>query len=283
MVLAKAAEPEVKEMAKVDRKHNLRDIGGYPAKDNKVIREGFIFRSGSLYNLSKSDIQRLQKTGIRLVIDLRAPLEIEERPDTVIPGATYIQATFLSNETMGITHRTGSDAIQIVKKLKKDKQNLKAMMPDMEFLYLNMVTNAAIQQQIGKAFNAVVDSVLANEPVLFHCTEGKDRTGILAAIILNVLGVSRNLVLKDYIRTNRFVYPRAVKKGCMVGALTRSFSMGLATYQLYMAQQRHIIKTMSTIRKRYDTVDNYCIQALGADPDKLQLFKQKMHMPDKSL
>lgn len=281
--MEKDAEPEEKKMEKVNRKHNLRDLGGFSAKDNKVIREGFILRSGSLFNLSKADAKRLERYGVKLVIDLRAPLEIEEKPDGIIPGAKYIQTPFMTNETMGITHQSGSDPITIVRKLRKDKNALHAMMPDMETLYLNMVTNQETQQQIGNALNAVIDSVLANEAVLFHCTEGKDRTGILAAIILNILGVSRNLVLKDYIKTNQSVYPKAVKKGCMVGALTHSFSIGLATYQLYMAQQRHLIKTMSTIRKRYDNIDNYAILALGADPEKLKLFKQKMCMPDKNL
>lgn len=251
-------------------------MGGFAVDKDHVIRSGVIFRSGALYNLSNSDALKIEQAGISLILDLRTPIEIEEKPDVPIPGVTYIHAPFLTDATIGITRQSGSDPVHIAKSLRKDRTRLLRMVPDMEALYLQMVLKPENQKQLGIAVNAVVHAVLQNRKVLFHCSAGKDRTGILAALILNLLGVSRTDVLKDYIRTNRSVYTGAVKKGILIGALTRSFNMGLSAYQLFMAQQRHLIKTMSLIRKRYGSTDAFAIEILGVDAGELQSFKKKM-------
>ena len=266
-------------MLKLSRKRNLRDLGGLKVGDSRMVRLDRIYRSGSLYNLSSSDALKLERSGVSLIIDLRAPLEIEEKPDTPIPGISYVKNPFLMDSTVGITHQSGSDPINIVRNLKNDKDALLQLLPDMEALYLKMVSDPDIQKQIGTALNLIMQQVLVDKKVLFHCTAGKDRTGILSAVILNLLGVDRNEILKDYIKTNRSAYTGAVKKGLLVGALTHSFNMGLSAYQLFMAQQRHLIKTMSVIRKHYESVDKFVIEELGCNPEIVDAFKAKMLIP----
>ena len=264
---------------KVHRKHNLRDLGGVNVSDTLVVRTGVLLRSGNLYALSAKDAQKLAEGHVSLVIDLRTPIEVKEKPDVQIPGAEYMLTPLLTNSEAGITHQNGSDPVKVVQRLKHDKDDLLKMIPDMEAIYLKMITEPSIQGQLSKALSALIDAVLQGRTVLFHCTEGKDRTGILSAIILSVLGVSRTNVLSDYVKTNRSAYFKALKKGCIVGALTHSMNMGLKAYQLYMAQNRHLIKTMSVIRKRYSTVDQFVIEALHIDKEKLDQFKQYMLVP----
>lgn len=266
-------------MLKINRKHNLRDLGGFPVGKDQMIRNGVLYRSGNLCNLSKKDSQKLINAGISLIIDLRTPIEVQENPDVNLPGVTYIYTPFLIDSTVGITHQTGSNPVTIVKKLRHDKQALLNLLPDMEELYLKMVSDSETKKQIGNALSALIDAVLDGKRVLFHCTVGKDRTGVLAALVLSILGVTRTDVLKDYIKTNRSAYTGAVKKGLVIGALTHSFSMGLAAYQLFMAQQRHLIKTMSTIRKKYKTIEQFVTEDLGIENEKLKRFKVLMTVP----
>lgn len=263
-------------MLTIKRKHNLRDLGGFYVGKDHITHSGIIYRSGSLYNLSNADALKIEQSGISLILDLRTPIEIEEKPDTPIPGVVHIQTPFLTDSTIGITRQSGSDPVHIARKLRKDKKELFKMIPDMEALYLKMVMDPVNQKQLGIAMNAIVTAVLDNKKVLFHCSAGKDRTGVLAALLLSVLGVSRTDVLKDYIRTNRSVYTGAVKKGLLIGAITHSFNAGLTAYQMFMAQQRHLIKTMSLIRKRYGSTDNFATEILGVSPENLKAFKQKM-------
>jgi len=266
-------------MLKINRRHNLRDLGGFPVGKDQMVRNGVLYRSGNLYNLSKRDSQKLINAGISLIIDIRTPIEVEEKPDVILPGVTYIYTPFLTDSTVGITHQTGSNPVTIVKNLRHDKQALLNMLPDMEELYLKMVTDSETKKQIGKALSELIDAILDGKRVLFHCTAGKDRTGVLAALVLSILDVARTDVLKDYIKTNKSAYTGAVKKGLVIGALTHSFSMGLAAYQLFMAQQRHLIRTMSTIRKKYKTVEQFVTEDLGIDEEKLKNFKALMTVP----
>lgn len=268
-------------MLEIKRKHNLRDLGGFMVNKDHEVRRSMIYRSGSLHNLSNSDALELERSGISVILDLRTPLEIEEKPDTLIPGVKYIRTPFLTDSTVGITRQSGSDPVKIIKKLRKDKEELLRILPDMEALYLQMVLDPVNQKQLGLCMNTIIDTVLEGKKVLFHCTAGKDRTGIMAALLLNILGVSRTDVLKDYIKTNRSVYSGAVKRGFLIGAMTRSFNMGLTCYQLFMAQQRHLIKTMSLIRKKYGSTDAFVIDTLGVGAEKLSQFKQKMIVPAK--
>ncbi len=266
-------------MLRINRRHNLRDLGGFPVGENRKVRYGVLYRSGNLYNLSKKDSEKLINAGISLIIDIRTPIEVEENPDVILPGVTYIYTPFLTDSTVGITHNTGSNPVLIVKKMRHDKQALLNLLPNMEELYLKMVTDSNTKKQIGKALSELIDAVLDGKRVLFHCTAGKDRTGVLAALVLSILGVARTDVLKDYIKTNRSAYAVAVKKGLVVGALTHSFSLGLTAYQLFMAQQRHLIKTMSTIRKKYNTVEQFVTEDLGIEGEKLNRFKELMTVP----
>ena len=165
-------------MLRINRRHNLRDLGGFPVGEDRKVRYGVLYRSGNLYNLSKKDSEKLINAGISLIIDIRTPIEVEENPDVILPGVTYIYTPFLTDSTVGITHNTGSNPVLIVKKMRHDKQALLNLLPNMEELYLKMVTDSNTKKQIGKALSELIDAVLDGKRVLFHCTAGKDRTGV---------------------------------------------------------------------------------------------------------
>ena len=117
-------------------KLNLRDIGGKCG-----IPKGLLLRSGKLSILTNEECAALcRKHGIKCVIDLRTPIESAEFPDPLPDGVEYLQFPLLKDASVGITHETGSDAMTIIRNLRKHPEKLKEMVPDFKALYKAIVT-----------------------------------------------------------------------------------------------------------------------------------------------
>ena len=127
---------------------NLRDLGGLPlANGEGVVPHGLFLRSGKLSVLSSERCAELcQKYRIDCVIDLRTPVEAVEFPDPLPDDVKYIQIPLLKDAAVGISHETGSDPMTIIRRLRKNPEKLKEMVPDFKTLYkdVNSLGNTAI-------------------------------------------------------------------------------------------------------------------------------------------
>ena len=156
---------------------NFRDLGGYPAADGRTIAWRRLFRSDGLSRLTAADLARLVDLGIETVVDLRTA---GERERASIPEGPF---------TPAVHHLPMFDV------LPSDEELVSWL--DEDFLigrYSQMLDDgsAAIAEAIG------VLSAPGAVPGLFHCAAGKDRTGILAAVVLGVLGVPDHVIADDY-------------------------------------------------------------------------------------
>lgn len=154
-----------------DRIHNVRDLGGY-ATLNGMTAWGRVYRSGRLFDPTDEDIHRLQALDIRTVIDLRADNELQDHPDVVLEGVTYHHVNFLKSLAKEAESMALADLYEAI----LDKES------------------ASIRQ----ALEAVSSGLEDGNAVLFHCAVGKDRTGILAALLLGICGVDRSDIIADY-------------------------------------------------------------------------------------
>ncbi|WP_243227075.1 tyrosine-protein phosphatase [Microbacterium sp. CIAB417] len=152
---------------------NFRDIGGLPA-GGRITRSGVLFRSGNLARLDEGTRRRIAGLGLRRIVDLRDDDEVRTDP-------TFLGAD--APETVRVPLFLGSVASFFVEDV-----SLTAM-------YDRLVDDAA------PALAAVVRAVVEAQPVLVHCTVGKDRTGVSIALILAAAGVDENAVVTDYART----------------------------------------------------------------------------------
>ena len=167
-----------------DRLHNFRDLGGYRAAAGRSVRWGRLYRSDSLGKLavaSATDRQRFLDLGLRTVIDLRYPWEIEARgrvPESL--GAAY--------HNLSIEHRTYDQS---------------ALGPEVDTAtclaerYAEVTLDGVAELRQALAVIAADDS----GPLVFHCAAGKDRTGIVAALVLALLGVSEEDIVADFALT----------------------------------------------------------------------------------
>lgn len=228
------------------RELNLRDIGRI---GSGIVPKGLFLRSGKLSILSKEEATGLCiKYGIKCVIDLRTPVESAEFPDPLPDGVEYLQIPLLKDAAVGITHETGSDPMTIIKNLRKQPEKLKAMIPDFTALYTDIVTDEYSRAQLDKVVLKLRENAAKGICTLFHCTAGKDRTGIVSMALLKSYGVGDNEIVKDYLRTNRNAFLPTIKKCLGVGLLTQNWDLVRTAYRSFMAQRELIV----TAIRNYD-------------------------------
>ncbi|MGW0806066.1 tyrosine-protein phosphatase [Nonomuraea sp. NPDC002799] len=163
-----------------DRLHNFRDLGGYPGVDGRTVRWGRLFRSDSLAKLADGDWDRFRALGVRTVIDLRYPWEIEAR-------GRVPQHDGLVYHNLSIEHRP------------YDQAEIDPAVAPWRFL-ADRYAEVALDG-VGELRQALEVIAAAEEPLVFHCASGKDRTGLVAALVLSLLGVAEDDVVRDFALT----------------------------------------------------------------------------------
>ncbi len=176
-------------MVALEGANNCRDLGGYPAAGGRHVRTGALFRSDRLSALSSDDLEELASRGIRTVVDLRAAPETERDRSRLWRGVT-------SHVSLPVGDTVDGDISMVDQILEGRLRSISEA--DMAALYLKIVAEHGERFAQLAAVAADVDHL----PLLFHCTAGKDRSGIAAALLLEALGVAREAVLDDYCLTN---------------------------------------------------------------------------------
>jgi protein-tyrosine phosphatase len=163
---------------------NLRDLGGYQA-DGGHFRRGIVFRSDNLNTLTDADLAKIDGLGIRSVFDFRGPREIEQQP-------SRLWSSVSNHVSLPITGDTVQEKTFIERVLAGELTEVRV-----DEVGANYVT---ILEDRGDRFAHVLTSIAAEDhsPILFHCTAGKDRTGLAAALIHGLCGVSREDIVHDY-------------------------------------------------------------------------------------
>lgn len=169
---------------------NLRDVGGYATAQGWRVREGQVYRSGSLAYLSNDGVRALGGLGLAEVWDLRSHEEVAKHPDRLPDGVAYRHRP-LANPGRGFRLR----ALWAV--LSRRPHRLTEMLYA-GYTQVTLIQNAAV---VADFFRAVSE---AETPVLLHCTAGKDRTGIFVALLLDLLGVPRSTIYEDYVLSNEY-------------------------------------------------------------------------------
>ena len=160
---------------------NFRDLGGYPTADGRFTRWGRLFRSDTLHELTADDVVVLRQIGLNSVIDLRTVAELERsgRGPLAEEPIAFLHASVLREE--------GAESSGTSAPVDDD-------MAERYFWYLDVGRDAFV-----KALSLAADPT--HQPLVFHCAAGKDRTGVLAALILDIVGVERVTIAADYALT----------------------------------------------------------------------------------
>lgn len=167
----------------LDGPSNFRDLGGLPVAGGGSTRFGLVFRADRLCTLSDADLRRLEDANIRHVFDLRSEAEAAESPDRLPAGASYTRLGMTSDETF--------QARTIYERIVEGEIE--------SYGEAEMVAGYVLMlQNFGPSFARIVRQVAQGEPVVVHCTAGKDRTGLAAMLLLGLAGVAAEHVVADY-------------------------------------------------------------------------------------
>ena len=172
---------------------NCRDLGGIETMDGKVIKPGLLLRSASLHQASEKDLLTLQNMGLKHVIDLRTDWEIASAQDRVLKGWSETHLPILHESE--ISKKEGGQ-------LKAAADLVKNTGRDLTEIYPLMALDRHAQNMWKKFFKALIQQPGS---YLFHCTQGKDRTGMAAILILNALGVDEKTIKDEYLETNLYM------------------------------------------------------------------------------
>lgn len=244
---------------------NVRDLGGLMTKDGRVIRKGYLIRSANLSEVSDQDVEDLKNIyHLAKIIDLRTSMEKEQKPDVYIDGAEYEDMPIFDEQKMGISHEKGTDRLGA------------GMLPVMEDLYQMLVSDKACLDNFRKALFAVMEHDFSKGSVLWHCTEGKDRCGLLTVFILEILGADRESIIEDYLMTNEVNLYKAEMyyKGMLASGKTEKEAE--AVKNIFLAKESYLNAAYNIIEKKYGEIDEFISQGLNLSSDKIIEFRGKM-------
>ncbi len=175
--------------------HNARDLGGLPLTGGGTTTAGVLFRSDGLVTASDAGLDVLAESPIGTIVDFRTPQERAEAPDRLPASRAFriIEESILEGGLAGAPAAPSAVA-------EMDEETIKALLariPSLGDLYIGMLGHAASAfADVARAIARPDDA--AHPAVLIHCTAGKDRTGVAAAVILDAVGVERAAVVADY-------------------------------------------------------------------------------------
>lgn len=174
---------------------NFRELGGYETLSGKKIKMHKLLRTGNLADLSPFDKQFLTDYGAKYDVDFRSKEEVDNQPDRVPDGVEYIYDPVFSEDLTN-----SSKSITDLDTQAHDDADFG--FNHMHYAYEDMIESEPAQKAYRKFFDVLLENTVDGESVIFHCTAGKDRTGLGALLALSALGVPLNTIKKDYLLTN---------------------------------------------------------------------------------
>ena len=244
----------------IEKKRNLRDLGGYKTRNGKHVKKGYFFRSSRLMDFDQAELKILNSLNIKKIYDLRSKEEVKDSPDPMLKGAEYIHSSAATRADG--TEVNFSPAALIAENVYSKESND-------EFTH-KVYGNLPFSYAYKRMFE---DIVAGNVPILFHCSAGKDRTGIAAILILLALGVDEETAMYDYMLTNEYrkEYIERFRKDFPLTKLDGELAGMLLAYE--GVTYTNADYSLKRIKEKYENYDEYFEKEYNLDKDALQRLR----------
>jgi len=234
---------------------NFRDVGGYRTKEGKTVKWNKVFRSASIQKLTDGDMDSLKARQIYTVVDLRGTREAAEAPDRLLAGTDYTLSP------------AGSDALP-------NNQQMIALLKNGNFLE-DFYGKGGIKY-FGERYKPIFQKLLTlddNKAMLYHCTGGRDRTGMATALFLYVLGVPEDKIEADFTASNVYL-ERMMEKS--YGPMAKGAGMTSEEVKAKMALRPELLKIFfNTIKSQYGSVAGFMKKEMGIGSEEIKTLKDK--------
>ncbi len=240
---------------------NFRDLGGYRTIHKRQVKRGLVFRSDHLSRLTAEDQAMLQRLRFKVVCDLRTLQEQQQHPD-LLPDDGSIRHLLLPVQAANF------DPALAMARLRSGES---------DWLSLDFFISLYRQylEDFGPTWGQILRliAVPANLPLVFHCTGGKDRTGICATLLLLTLGVREEDIFRDHDLSNL----------CNAERLRPIYAgyaeLGITPERAapYLQAPREPLATMlAYLHQSYGTVDQYLLTKAGLDETTLAALRSNL-------
>ena len=238
---------------------NGRELGELLAADGRAIRKGMLLRTANLSALTDSDGFRLKEDyRLSCVIDLRTIVEQRQKPDALPSDVSYFQIPIFDEATAGITREDGPPT--------------PFSLPDMVELYRTMIVSKSCQAALQTVLSIILSHDYSSGSILWHCTAGKDRCGIVSALVLSALGCDRSVIRDDYLVNDASFIEQSNGLYQKVLASGRPESVARTVADVFLALPKYIDSAFSAVDE-FGGADRYLRDILGFSDDMIIAFQ----------
>ncbi|KFE97078.1 tyrosine-protein phosphatase [Chryseobacterium luteum] len=247
----------LRRVVKMDGAYNFRDTGGYKTTDGKEVVLGKVYRSDAINKLSDRDLVTFKNKKIKTVVDFRGTEEAKKAMDRLPENTSYLLCPAGSENLPNV---------QDMAKLLKEKNFLTGMYGEGGLPYF------------GERYRALFVQLLTLKPdeaLLYHCTGGRDRTGMASALFLKILGVPQDVIESDYVASNFYLAKNPTMQQ-MYSGLSKMSGLSESQVKAEMELRPELIRTFfAAINKKYGSIENFFQVEMGIGPKEVAVLKQK--------
>lgn len=246
---------------------NFRDLGGVITKSGKKLKERKIFRSGYLGKIDENDLSILIDLKIEKILDLRTAEEID-----LLGNGNYLESMDYQN----IALNAGNITKSLIPIFTKGEFHL--LQPNiLETIYFELITK--FKPEIASIYREIIH---ANQGIVYHCSHGKDRTGVISALMLDFFEVDRTHIYKDYVMSNKLLKKQNDYQLQMIkDNFTKQFNRDVSEEEfapvksLFYCHEDILKAVFEYMDTTYGSVNSYFQSELGLSVQELELLKTK--------
>ena len=246
----------------------IRDLADIHLPGEPVIKKGLLFRSSDFSDLVLEEANAIRdEINLGSVIDLRAPQELTLEPDMTPEGVDYVHIPLMSDEdNPAVTRAT---RMSVLKRRMKEPGEMIGHMTD---IYPLIVSSEQSKEGFRQIFKILLNKE-DDKSILYHCTQGKDRTGMTSVLILSALGFSKDFIIFDYMRYNHF--HRMKRFWIFVGMTVVFFNIKLAKnlHDALVTKRRYIDAAYKEIETKWGNALNYLKEEIGLSEQDIEKLK----------
>ena len=236
---------------------NFRDVGGYATTEGRAMRTGLLFRSDHLSAVTDAGLQTLTSLGLRTVVDLRMPVERERQPSRLPDGVDVV-----------LGHASGADDAAQIELMEEIKAGRVTSVDEADIIEMYETMLADATGMFATVLRTAADA--ARRPVLFHCTAGKDRTGLSAALVQRLCGVDDEAIVRDFALTNPY---RTAIRLRQLGAELAALGVDLAPVRTLIVAPVPALRAALAWLDRNGGTESYAIDACGVGGETVDALR----------
>ncbi|MEE1158490.1 MAG: tyrosine-protein phosphatase [Atopobiaceae bacterium] len=240
----------------------VRDLGGLRGANGRPVRHGLLYRGSALIGLTEDQRDIVDDMGLALILDLRAAGELEGRPDYVPNGCEYVRISGMYDEDSEEVDFSPTGMLRIMERIQNNPVGF------MRGLYASMkFQNPAVHE--------LVDCLVREQvPLFFHCTAGKDRTGVCAAVVLMLLGVPDDEIVREFLLTNEYrseIIHMSPEE--LPGSISENDRLNWA--KINSVNEADLRYALDAVDERYGSREEYFEAEFGLDEGKLRALRDR--------